>query len=154
MIDTPDLRNTAEQRTAVIRITVPRSEIQIAMGPGYQELMDTLKAQGVQPAGPWFTHHLRMDPEVFDFELSVPVDVVVKPVGRVQPGSLPASRVAHTVYHGPYEGLGEAWGAFEAWIAAQNLKPADDLWEVYSAGPETGPDPSTWRTDLFHPLAD
>jgi len=154
MIDTPDLRSTHEQRTAVIRITVPRSEIQTAMGPGYQELMDTLKAQGIQPAGPWFTHHLRMDPGVFDFELSVPVDVVVRPVGRVQPGSLPASRVAHTVYHGPYEGLGEAWGAFEAWIAAQNLKPADDLWEVYSAGPETGPDPSTWRTDLFHPLAD
>lgn len=154
MIDVPDLRNTAEQRTAVIRITVPRSEIQTAMGPGYQELMDTLKAQGIQPAGPWFTHHLRMDPEVFDFELSVPVDVAVRPEGRVQPGSLPASRVAHTVYHGPYEGLGEAWGAFEAWIAAQNLKPADDLWEVYSAGPETGPDPATWRTDLFHPLAD
>ncbi len=154
MIDTPDLRSTHEQRTAVIRITVPRSEIQTAMGPGYQELMDTLKAQGIQPAGPWFTHHLRMDPGVFDFELSVPVDVVVRPVGRVQPGSLPASRVAHTVYHGPYEGLGEAWGAFEAWIAAQNLKPADDLWEVYSAGPETGPDPATWRTDLFHPLAD
>lgn len=154
MIDVPDLRNTAEQRTAVIRITVPRSEIQTAMGPGYQELMDTLKAQGIQPAGPWFTHHLRMDPEVFDFELSVPVDVAVRPEGRVQPGSLPASRVAHTVFHGPYEGLGEAWGAFEAWIAAQNLKPADDLWEVYSAGPETGPDPATWRTDLFHPLAD
>lgn len=153
MIDVPDLRNTAEQRTAVIRITVPRSEIQTAMGPGYQELMDTLKAQGIQPAGPWFTHHLRMDPEVFDFELSVPVDVAVRPEGRVQPGSLPASRVAHTVFHGPYEGLGEAWGAFEAWIAAQNLKPADDLWEVYSAGPETGPDPATWRTDLFHPLA-
>ena len=43
------------------------------MGPGYQELMDTLTAQGIQPTGPWFTHHLRMDPEVFDFELGVPI---------------------------------------------------------------------------------
>ncbi|MBL8094108.1 MAG: GyrI-like domain-containing protein [Anaerolineales bacterium] len=152
MIDTPNILTTPGQRTAVIRITVPRAEIQVVMGPGYQELMETLKAQGIQPTGPWFTHHLRMNPDVFDFELGAPVDASVSPAGRVTPGSLPATRVAHTTYRGPYEGLGEAWGAFQTWMAAQALTTADDLWEVYTAGPETGPDPATWRTDLYQPL--
>lgn len=154
MIDTPKVIQIQSQTTALIRITVPRDRIQEVMGPGYQELMSTLAAQGVQPAGPWYTHHLRMDPDVFDYELGVPVSGPVAPSGRVVGGSLPTVRAAHTVYHGGYEGLGEGWGQFEAWLAAEGHTPAGDLWEVYAAGPETGQDPSTWRTELFRPLKD
>ena len=32
------------------------------------------------------------------------------------------------------------------------LTPADGLWERYLAGPETGPDPAQWRTELNQPL--
>jgi effector-binding domain-containing protein len=83
----------------------------------------------------------------------VPVDGPVKAAGRVTPGRLPATTVARTVYRGPYEGLGSAWGQFMAWIAAQGHTPAQDLWEVYAAGPESGPDPAAWRTELNRPLA-
>jgi hypothetical protein len=31
--------------------------------------MAAVAAQGIAPAGPWFTHHLRMDPATFDFEI-------------------------------------------------------------------------------------
>ncbi len=153
MIDTPTLINTAAQRTALIHITVPRQDIQQAMGQGYQELMSTLAAQSITPTGPWYTHHLRMDPDVFDYELGAPVDQPVKSSGRVVEGELPAGRVAHTVYRGGYEGLGEAWGEFEAWIKANGHSTRDDLWEVYAAGPETGPDSAGWRTELYRPLA-
>jgi effector-binding domain-containing protein len=61
-------------------------------------------------------------------------------------------RVARTVYRGPYEGLGTAWGEFNAWIAANGHTPAPDLWECYVAGPESSPDPATWRTELNRPL--
>ncbi len=27
-----------------------------------------------------------------------------------------------------------------------------DLWECYAAGPESGPDPAKWRTELNRPL--
>ena len=60
--------------------------------------------------------------------------------------------MARTVYHGPYEGLGAAWGEFMDWIAANGHTPADDLWEVYSVGPETSPDPAGWRTEFNRPL--
>jgi len=152
MIDEPEIVTTEPQRAAVIHLTIPRNKIQEEMGPGHNELMSALKAQGVAPAGPWFTHHLRMDPAVFDFEIGVPVAAEVKATGRVKPGVLPAAKVARTTYRGGYEGLGSAWGEFEAWIKKQGHAAAPDLWEVYAAGPETGNDPNLYRTELNRPL--
>ena len=154
MIDEPKVVETETQPAAVIHLTIPRSEIQSVMGPGLNELMSTLKAQGITPTGPWFSHHFRMDPAVFDFEIGVPVASEVKPSGRVKPGVLPAAKVVRTTYRGGYEGLGSAWGEFEEWMKKNGHTAAPDLWEVYSAGPETGNDPDLYRTELNRPLKD
>jgi effector-binding domain-containing protein len=114
--------------------------------------MAAVAAQGIAPVGPWFTHHLRMDPDTFDFEIGVPVATPVAAAGRVKPGRLPAATVARTVYRGRYEGLPAAWGEFMAWVAAQGHTPAADLWEIYVAGPESSPDPADWRTELNRPI--
>jgi effector-binding domain-containing protein len=142
MIDTPKITTTEALTTAMIHVTVPRSEIQKVMGPGLQELQAALDAQGIKAT-----------PKVFDFEICLPVAAPVAAAGRVKPGKLPATKVARTVYHGPYDDLGAAWGELGAWIKAQGLTPADDLWECYVAGPESGPDPAKWRTELNRPLA-
>jgi effector-binding domain-containing protein len=152
MIDKPTILETKPQKAAVIHLTIPRNQIQEVMGPGYNELMSTIKAQGIEPTGPWFSHHFRMDPTVFDFEIGVPVANDVTPTGRVKAGTLPATRVARTTYHGGYEGLGPAWGEFETWLKQEGHTAAPDLWEVYAAGPETGPDASNYRTELNRPL--
>jgi effector-binding domain-containing protein len=122
------------------------------MGPGIGELMATITAQGIAPAGPLFSHHLRMDPDKFDFEIGVPVNAPVTATGRVKPGQLPAIAVARTIYHGAYEGLGDAWGELNAWISANGHTACPDLWECYVAGPESNPDPAAWRTQLNRPL--
>jgi effector-binding domain-containing protein len=152
MIETPQIVETAAQPAAVIHLTVPRNEIQNAMGPGYQEVMAAIAAQGMAPAGPWFTRHLRMDPEVFDFLIGVPVAAPIDSVGRVVQGELPAARVARTVYAGPYEGLGDAWAALDAWISAEGYTTGPGLWERYTSGPEASPDPTDWRTELIRPI--
>ena len=152
MIEAPQIVETAAQPTALIRLTVARAQIQQVMGPGIGEVMAAVAAQGLVPTGPWLTHHLRMDPEIFDFEICVPIAATVAAAGRVRPGALPAATVARTVYHGPYEGLGAAWGEFDAWIAAKGHTPGIDLWECCLAGPESGPDPRKWRTQLNRPL--
>jgi effector-binding domain-containing protein len=152
MLDAPQITQSGAQQTAVIRLTIPREEIRKVMGPAIGEVMAAVAAQGLRPAGPVFSHHFRMDPDVFDFEVGVPVARPVAPNGRVQPGTLPATTVARTVYHGPYEGLGTAWGEFDDWIAANGRTPAPNLWECYVAGPESGPDPASWRTELNRPL--
>jgi effector-binding domain-containing protein len=82
--------------------------------------------------------------------LTVPKEV--KPAGRMKPSMLPTGKVAHAVYHGPYENLGRAWGEFMKWIEAQGHTPKSDLWEVYVTGPESDPDPKTWRTEFYRPL--
>jgi effector-binding domain-containing protein len=152
MLDTPQITQTTARLTAVIRLTIPRAEIRTVMGPGIGELMSVIAAQGIAAAGPWYTHHLRMDPNIFDFEIGVPVAAPVVATGRVRPGEQSAAKVARTIYHGPYEGLGAAWGEFGAWIKANGHTPAPDLWECYLAGPETNPDPATFRTELNRPL--
>lgn len=152
MIETPEIALTEPRRTAVIRITVPRSEIHLVMGPAIGEVMATLAAQGVAPSGPVFSHHLRMDPDVFDFEVGVPVAGDFGPSGRVVEGRLPEVKAARTVYHGAYDGLGAGWGEFQAWMASRELEPAAYLWECYLSGPESDPDPASWRTELVQPL--
>jgi effector-binding domain-containing protein len=154
MIDTPHIVKTAGQSTAMIHLTVPRAEIRNVMGPGYLELMNTLRAQGITPAGPWLNRHLKNPGETFDFELSVPVARPVTPAGRVTNGQLPAVTAARTIYRGPYEGLPEAWKLFDAWIVAQERKAAPWLWETYVTDPSANPDPATWQTELTRPLAD
>ncbi len=154
MIDTPYITETKAQLTAMIHLKIPRSEIQLAMGPGISEVMAAVGAQGIGPAGPWFTHHRKMDPAIFDFEICVPVKAAVTPVGRVVAGEVPVVRVARTIYHGPYEGLGAAWGEFRSWIAEHGHDQLSDLYECYLAGPETSTDPADWRTELSQPLID
>lgn len=154
MLENPHITRSVAQATAFIRLTVPRADIQKVMGPGLAELMSAIAAQGIAPAGPWFTHHLKMAPNIFDFEISVPVIAPVTPTGRVQAGVLPAAKVARTIYRGSYEELGNAWGKFMAWIAGNGHTPADNLWECYVTGPADDPDPNSWRTELNQPLVD
>ena len=127
-------------------------KFQVGMDPARADVLAAVAAQGVAITGPLFSYHFRMTPETFDFVVGVPVAAPVAAVGRVTPGELPAARVARTVYHGPYEGLGAAWGAFETWIAAEGHARRPDLWERYLVGPEDGAEPSAWQTELSHPL--
>ncbi len=153
MIDTPQIVQTTAQTTAFIHLTVTMEEMQQVFGPTIGELMSTLAAQGVAPAGPVFAHHLRRPTDTFDFEVSVAVSAPVKAAGRVQPGTWPAMRVARTIHHGPYEGLPEAWGNFMEWIEANGHPATQDLYECYLTNPDSDPDPATWRTELNQPLA-
>jgi effector-binding domain-containing protein len=152
MLDTPILVKSPEQLIAYMHFEIPREEIQVVMGPGLHELRRTVAAQEIEVVAPWFTHHLRMSPAFFDFEICLPIASPVEPTRRVRAGRLAAANVARSIYQGPYEGLGAAWGELMSWIAANGLKARADLWERYLAGPESSPDPATFRMELNRPL--
>lgn len=154
MLETPHIAHAEPCQAAVIHVTVPRSEIQHVMGPAINEVIAAVSAQGIGPLGPVFAHHLKMSADTFDFEVGVPVSSPVQPSGRVKPGNLQGGRVARTVFQGNYDQLHAAWGQFGEWIRAQNVRTAPDLWEVYAKGPESDPDPASWRTELNQPLLD
>ncbi len=147
MIDTPVITQSPAQRTAVIRLTVPKREIRDVMGPAMQEVREAVAAQGLKVTGPMFSHHFRMDPSVFEFEVGLPVEGEVAAAGRVVAGELEERTVAQTVYEGPYEGLGQAWGEFDRWIRDNGYAQGIDLWECYLEG---SGEP---RTELNRPVA-
>ncbi len=152
MIATPEILQTEAAAAAVIRLTIPRCEMMTAFGPAVGELMAELARQGLELVGAVFAHHLALSPDAFDFELGVKVSAPVTAAGRVKPGELPAVKVARTIYSGPYEGLPSAWGEFDGWMKANGRQPAGSLWELYSVGPQSTPDPANWRTELNRPL--
>ncbi len=154
MLETPRILTTTARLFAGVRLTIPKAAIQHEMGPGLRDLHAALAEQGVAAAGPWFTHHLRVEPSGWDFEICVPVAKPIRAVGRVAMGEWPAMSVARTVHCGGFEGLGAAWGELDAWVAAQSRTRCADLFEVYVAGPEASADPSAWRTELNRPLAE
>src|SRR5580658_1512002 len=108
MIDTPQITQTCALLTASVHLTVPREEMPKVMRQGLSEVKAAIAAQGISAAGPWFTHHLRMNPGIFDFEICVPVTAPIDPAGRVEPGRWPVTTVARTVFRGDYAGLGAA----------------------------------------------
>jgi effector-binding domain-containing protein len=152
MLETPQIVQTKAIPTAVIQLVIPRAELRTEIAPAHKELMIELANQGIALAGPWFTHHLRLVPNIFDLELGVPVTSPVKFKGRVKPSQLPATTVACAVHTGGYETLGSAWKKLDKWIAAQGYKTGTDLWESYLIGPETDRAPLNWRTQLNRPI--
>ena len=152
MIEAPKIIKTNAGLAAVIRLTIPREKIREVMGPGLSELMAAVSAQGIATTGPWFTHHFRTDPKVFDFEIGVPVASRVSAAGRVQPSELPAHTVARTIFHGDYEGLAAGWRELDDWMAANGHATGPDFWEVYLVGPESAPKPEDWQTELSRPI--
>jgi effector-binding domain-containing protein len=152
MIDQPQIVQSPRQQTAAIHVTVPRAGIQQAFAPAVNELLAALAEQGIKPTGPLLSYHLKMPGEVFDFEIAFPVDRAVKPAGRVFASEVPALTVARTIYHGPMEGLGSAWGELCNWMSEHKHTTRSILWESYLVGPDSTPDPAKWQTQLNWPI--
>jgi len=154
MLDTPHISFSAAQPLAVIRLTATREQLPDAISLAISELLATLAALDVEPAGPWFKRHLRWGSTQFEVEVEVgvPVPAPVAPSGRVRAGQMAAVRVARAVYHGAYEGLPEAWQEFDAWLGQTGLKTGRDWWDSYAVGPESSDDADDWRTELCRPL--
>lgn len=152
MLDTPHISTIRAQHTATIHLQIPRDQIREVMRPAISEVMSTLAAQGLEPEGPMFSYHLRLPSDSFDFEVGFPVAGKINAAGRVAASKLPLTKVARTIYRGPYEGLGDAWGEFNKWVEAQGLNADQTLLESYAVGPETESDPAKWVTELYRPL--
>lgn len=152
MIDAPEILDTKAHAIASIHLTIPRAQIREAMGPALRELHAALASQGLAPTAPWFTHHRRMDPAIFDYEVCLAVGAHGVASGRVTFGEVPAMRVARAVLRGGYEQLGAAWGELDAWIASHGHAPAADLYEHYVVGPDASHAPADWRTALVRPI--
>jgi effector-binding domain-containing protein len=144
--------DSPQQLVAKIPLVVEHGQMPSVIGPGISEVFSVISAQSISVVGPWFAHHYKITETHFDFAICVPVSSPVAASGRVIPGVRDATQVARAVLCGPYEHLSDGWSELMAWVEAEGLQPRSDLWEIYTAGPESGDDSSDWRTELNRPL--
>jgi effector-binding domain-containing protein len=143
---------TSAQATAAIRASLAVPEIGRWFGPTLGRLAAWLGQRGVAIVGPPYARYHRLDEDRFEVEAGFPVAAPVVDDDEVVASSLPGGPHATTVHVGPYEGLGAAYEALEAWVAERGGEPAGDPWEIYESDPTEQPDPATWRTQVILPF--
>lgn len=145
----PTLIETESVPAVVVRGKIPVAELRDFFDRSFGQIGQACAAQGIVPNGPAFARYHGAPAEIVDLEVGLPTASPVQAAGGVEPGSLPAGRVATATHIGGYDGLGAAWGQVGDWLGEQDLTPTETLWEVYVTEPGPDVDPDTMRTDVF-----
>lgn len=91
------------------------------------------------------------DPEFSDECSDIEVFVIAKNPEQAD-HVLPAGPTAHTVHHGAYSGLGDAYTALTAWIEKNGCAVAGAPYEIYRVNQFDTLDPDAWETDIYFPV--
>jgi len=148
MVTPPEVITTKEIPTAVIPLLIPCQDMGKYMDPAIQEVIKAITGQGIAIAGPMFSYHKRRPSDSFDFEIGFPVSKAIKAEGRVINGKLPAVKVVRSVHQGPYDNMGQAWGALQKWVREQGYGETGRFWESYLNNPDEVKDPKDYLTEL------
>jgi AraC family transcriptional regulator len=125
------------------RVLVTLADIGRTIGSSFQEAYGYLGSHGIAPSGPPFViyHGLPGGDAAFEVEICAPI---VRGGGGAPPGwqvrELPGGTFATLTHRGPYETLGAAYAAIQAWISGHNLAVAGPPRETYLSEPDTPPE--------------
>ncbi|UKJ64140.1 hypothetical protein H1Q78_01250 [Cellulosimicrobium cellulans] len=50
---------------------------------------------------------------------------------------------------GAHDALALTYARMDEWARARDLRPLDELWDLYETGRGSDPDPATWRTRVI-----
>jgi effector-binding domain-containing protein len=143
----------APQPTAVVRSTIPVTEIPKFLGHAYEAVMQAISTQGITPVGEPFAYYHGAPTTTIELEAGFPTAAPCAPLGEVVPSQLPGGSVATGVHVGPYETMVETYNQLMSWMTTQGLVPAEGMWEIYLSDPVQEPDSSKWRTRIFWPVS-
>jgi DNA-binding transcriptional MerR regulator len=149
-----ELRSVPAVPAAAITEVVDAAEAGPWMRGAVAELLATLGAQDLAPAGPaggifaddLFTHH-RGQSTVF-----VPCAGDVRQIGRVVPLVVPAAELAVITHAGPTTETDRAYGVLGAFVARHALGVDGPMREYYLVGRRETPDTALWRTEVGWPV--
>ena len=91
-----------------------------------------------------------MPTNAVDVEAGFPVDGPISAAHGVT--RVPAGRSWKPCTSGPTN-VPQTYEEVGAYMNERGLSPSSDMWEVYLSDPEREPDPATWRTQVFWPVA-
>jgi effector-binding domain-containing protein len=75
-----------------------------------------------------------------------------RPVGRVEPYTVPAADLAVTVHNGSHANVDQTYGALATYVAEHGLALAGPVRETYVVGPHDTADARRWRTEICWPI--
>lgn len=153
---------TAPARTSVEIFDIPAVTAVVVKAKGWQtskirELFDTgfsSLATAVQPAGPAYALYTRQPSDTVDIEIGFPSKTaLIAPIPAqkvtLEPGEIPAGKVACLSHVGSFEDLPQAYEELLAQIKQQGMTPQLPFFEVYVTEPSPDMDPAEMRTDIY-----
>jgi DNA-binding transcriptional MerR regulator len=154
MTYTIEVADVPAQRLASTRLTIPPSDVSIAIPRGIAETMAYLQRHGGQPIGPPVVLYQEgmPDDDAMTIEVGWPVAAALPAEGAFGPGSIGGTTVARTTHIGPYTGLQGAFAALVEWVQAHGHELHGPPWESYVTNPAEEPDPAKYRTDIAWPI--
>jgi AraC family transcriptional regulator len=147
-----EFRTIPHQHTAVVRVRTTPEGIPQAMGEAIPKAFHAVTRAGSQPAGPPFTKYTSFDESSVEFETGLPVTAPFGGLDDVVAGELGGCEAAVTMHVGPYDTIGQTYGALQGWIESQGRRPSAIMWERYLSDPDAEPDPSKWMTEVVWPV--
>jgi DNA-binding transcriptional MerR regulator/effector-binding domain-containing protein len=149
-----DHRHLAATPAAVIVDMVDKADALAWYRGAIGELVATLSAQDINPAGP--------AGGIFDTELFtedrgratifLPCDPVPQAIGRVSAAVIPAAELATIVHSGPHTEIDRTYGALAGYVTQHELAVDGPIREYYLVGPSETRDDSLWRTEVGWPI--
>jgi len=149
------LEYTKPQSAAAVRSAQTRAELGQHIGQALGDVLAHLKTLGVQSVGPPFAHYSLITPnpdDRLDVIAGWPVEQPVHANDSIISWILPGGKAAVATHTGPYTNIVQTCQELLDWMAHQHLEVADGLIEQYISNPETEPDQSKWRTEIYIPL--
>lgn len=143
----------AAQPVLFVRTRVARHELAGAIGAGIGQSYMQAQKTAAALAGPPFARYPEMSAGMFTVECGMPTAAPASGEGAVEAGTLPGGPVVVAMHAGHYEQLTETYAAIERWMETQGLQKAGAPWESYVTDPADHPDPATWRTLVYWPIA-
>jgi effector-binding domain-containing protein len=134
--------------TAVIRASVPRSELSAFIPAACGEVWSFLRDRKIQGG-----RHIALYLEGGVVEVGAEVYERFTGSERVFCSGLPSGQAVSVTHFGPYDELARAHAELRCWSARHGHVLAEVCWEVYGHWEESwNADASKIRTDIFHLL--
>ena len=149
----PELVTLQPTAAAVVRETVPMSELPAFFGRVFHTVTTVVLDQGVEISGPPFAMYFGMPTDSVDVAAGVPTTGPITPTDGVTASELPGGRAVQLLHVGSYDSLEQAYGRMTEWLGEQGLRHAEVMWESYLNEPPADAG-ETARTLITWPVAD
>jgi effector-binding domain-containing protein len=146
-----ELKEQHVQPVLSIRAQTSMQQLPQVIGQAYDEIARYLVEINENPTGAPYVAYYNLDMENLDVEMGFPVSQTFVGNGKIQPGTLPAGKVATCLYTGPYSEMAPAYEELAQWVKENGYEATGVSYEFYLNDPaETSP--QALKTQIVFPL--